>query len=138
MVRAAALAVVAAVAVAVPAAAEIPRDKFVSWARALKPLGWTVSAVGSDTVVFTRPFEGKSTPKRIWVRYEEHPDAARDGRSSRSLQEIDCEDRRIRILDLTVFQLNNLEGVSSTGNVQPEWNYAGPGSIADGILTAGC
>lgn len=60
-------------------------------------------------------------------------------RSSRGLYEFDCAQGKSRVLSLTVFTQNNLQGEARNVELEPiEWVYDAPGTVAEAQAQAAC
>ncbi|MGH6987327.1 MAG: surface-adhesin E family protein [Caulobacteraceae bacterium] len=103
--------------------------------------GWTcVDCYSSSKVVlfYHRPIEHTASGLlRVWLR-EEWPQSRSGVLSDLVLEDADCEQSRVRVIQQTSFTRNNLSGDSI--NVVPNegWLYAGPDTLGEALLNALC
>ena len=128
------------VAILLLAAAE-PSHEWPTWASEILPNGWTAEAWSQGTVLLVRPAIQVPAPayRRIWVRYENQ--TATDGFtvSQVAFEEVDCAQRRIRMLQLTDYSARNMGGDERPLVYQtPVWSFATPGTLGDLVVSDAC
>jgi len=103
---------------------------------------WTFETGTADQVVMGRPADGPPENPRVWQRVE-YRVAQSLGiiqfKSSILLTEYDCHERRVRILQTSVYADNNFQGKSESNTPDaPKWMYVIPGSLGDTGMRKAC
>ncbi len=128
-----ALTVAGLMAIATPAAAQA------HWMREIQHGPWTLASLADKALVFVRdPRRTKDGFVRAWVRTEFAPGYIPDTLSTASMVEIDCHERRFRVLQVTLYEARNLNGTSTTGPVPPTWQFIIPETTYDGLAREVC
>ena len=115
----------AGLAADVPPAPHVPQH----WADdAIHSNTWTRLLQRDSTVLLVKsaPPEPGSSNKYVRERYESSPIDGLNFLSMVSYAEIDCIERRERIVDFKLFRGNNLMGPSELHKPTPNWRLAGP------------
>jgi hypothetical protein len=80
--------------------------------------------------------------KRVWVKTEYSSNSKmtlqENIRSTRSLQEFDCRERKYRRLSFHAYKQPNLIDSVFTSNTVQEWQYIPPNSVSDAELRLIC
>ncbi|HEX8570078.1 MAG TPA: surface-adhesin E family protein, partial [Caulobacteraceae bacterium] len=109
----------------------------------LEPMGWTGRRGNDQALLFTRPaVGGVPSLKRIWARYENHPDSdpARRHGSTVQLWDVDCSQMRGKLRAQTLYSGNNLGGESHASDPaeEPQWAFSTPGSLQETLFETAC
>jgi hypothetical protein len=101
----------------------------------IEPGNWMPTAIGNNSLVLTQPAR---PPGHIWVRFEDRTPDAHGNLSSQSLEEFDGPGWRTRVVQVTAFRRNNLQGEAVSGNDAQPWLVPSPGTIDEAILKHAC
>jgi hypothetical protein len=108
------------------------------------PYGYVASDADGAHYLFAPRWQDLLTGDaiRVWVRTEFFNPQLHDAltyRSSNTLREFDCEERRVRDLAADAYPLLNLQGEAHSEDAQaPKWRYLRLGEVGRDELRAAC
>ena len=123
--------ILASIILAAGQAVDVPPapDDLQHWADVtIQSNGWTRLLRRDSTVLLVKsaPNQPGSPNKYVWERYESMPIDGLNFLSMVNYAEIDCVERRERIVEFKLFRDNNMTGPSELNRPTPSWRLAGP------------
>jgi hypothetical protein len=105
---------------------------------------WTYITENDDTQFFVdlTSIQQIGQYKRVWLKSEYSSNSKMalqaNVRSTRTMTEFDCREKKYRTLSLHAFKQSNLIDLDVSSNKQGEWQFIAPKTVSDAELIIVC